>query len=223
MSIDTLQDNIRTVGLNHSNFFMTQELFEKYGPDPIALCQKWYKDAQNQEVNDPDAVCLATAAADGTPSNRMVLIKSIDEKGFKSHTNSNSRKGEELAENPKASMCWYWKSTRKQIRIVGKVQQVSDAEADEYFASRPRSRQVGAWASDQSSTFEKWEDLEASIEKYEKQFAAVDNIPRPEYWNGYVLVPHSIEFWLAHKDRLHTRFIYEKDKAEGWTAHWLYP
>lgn len=223
MSIVTLQDNIRTLNRNHSNFFMAQELFEKYGPDPIALCQKWYKDAQDQEVNDPDAVCLATATADGTPSNRMVLIKGISGKGFKFHTNSNSQKGEELAENPKAAMCWYWKSLRKQIRIAGNVEQISEAEADEYFASRPRERQIGAWASDQSATFQKWEVLEASIAKYEKQFGSVDNIRRPEYWNGYILLPQSIEFWIAHKDRLHTRFRYEKNKHGNWTAHWLYP
>lgn len=202
---------------------MTHEILEKYGSDPIALCQKWYKDAQNQEVNDPDAVCLATATTDGTPSNRMVLIKDFSQDGFKFHTNSGSQKGCELEQNPKASMCWYWKSLRKQIRINGDVIKVSDAQADEYFTSRPKERQIGAWASDQSATFEKWEDLEASIKKYEDKFADAESIPRPEYWNGYVLVPNSIEFWIAHKDRLHTRFIYKKESTGGWTAHWLYP
>ncbi len=202
---------------------MTTEIFEKYGTDPIALCQQWYKDAQKQELNDPETVCLATADADGFPSNRMVLLKEINEDGFKFHTNSNSEKGHDLAENPKAAICWYWKSLRKQIRITGSVVKVSEEESDKYFTTRPRNRQVGAWASNQSSPFEKWEDLEASIQKYEDEFADTDAIPRPSYWNGYRVIPETIEFWMAHKDRLHTRFRYKKDANGVWTAHWLYP
>ena len=202
---------------------MSTEIIDKFGPDPVELCKNWYKDAQNQELNDPDAVCIATADADGFPSNRMILIKEISEDGLKFHTNSNSEKGQDLDENPRAAICWYWKSLRKQIRVVGSVVKVSVEEANEYFASRRKERQIGAWASDQSSTFEKWQDLEASIQKYEEQFADTDNVPRPPHWNGYRLIPDSFEFWIAHKDRLHTRFRYKKDANGVWTPHWLYP
>ena len=124
-------------------------------------------------------------------------------------------------------MCLYWKSLRKQIRIEGYIEQASPEEADEYFATRPIERQIGAWASKQSSRFEKLQDMEEAVKKYESEFAGSDNIPRPEYWNGYRLVPSTIEFWIAHKDRLHTRFVYTKtntdQKNNEWTAHWLCP
>jgi len=206
---------------------MSNEIFKEYGNNPFNLCKDWLADAEKSEPNDPEAVCLATCDSDGNPSNRMVLIKSIDKNGFKFHTNSDSRKGRDIADNPKAAMCLYWKSTRRQIRIEGTIEQATDTEADEYFATRPIERQIGAWASKQSSSFDKWEDMEAAVKKYEDEFAGVDNIPRPEYWNGYRLVPRSIEFWIAHKDRLHTRFVYTKTDTDQenneWTAHWLCP
>ena len=136
---------------------MSTEIFEKYGTDPIALCNAWYEDAAKTEANDPETVCLATADKYGIPSARMVLIKDISENGIKIHTNSNSQKGTQMEENPVAEICWYWKTQRKQIRISGRIEKVSTKEADEYFAGRPRNRQIGAWASEQSSSFEKWE------------------------------------------------------------------
>ncbi len=199
------------------------EVIEKYGNDPITLCTGWLNEARTQEPNDPEAVCLATCDAQGNPSNRMVLIKHIDENGFKFHTNSDSRKGADMADNPKAAMCLYWKSLRKQIRIEGRIEQASPEEADEYFETRPIERQIGAWASKQSSSFDKWEDLESAVKKYEEEFANTNNIPRPPYWNGYRLIPEKIEFWIAHKDRLHTRFSYTKTNDNQWTAHWLCP
>ena len=199
------------------------EIFKQYGKDPIKLCQDWLEDAVKSEPNDPEAVCLATCDSNGNPSNRMVLIKSINENGFKFHTNSDSRKGKDMADNPKAAMCLYWKSLRKQIRITGNIEQATPEEADEYFNTRPIERQIGAWASKQSEPFDKWEELEATVKKYEDEFAGSNNIPRPEYWNGYRLVPQSIEFWIAHKDRLHTRFVYTKTSDGRWTAHWLCP
>lgn len=201
---------------------MSQEIFDKFGKDPIPLCQQWLEDATANELNDPEAVCLATCDAQGNPSNRMVLIKEISRDGFKFHTNADSRKGQDMANNPKAAMCLYWKSTRKQIRIEGHIEETSPEEADEYFSTRSIERQTGAWASKQSRAFEKWEDLENTVKKYEEKFAGADNIPRPPYWKGYRLVPHSIEFWVAHKDRLHTRFVYTK-ADNNWTATWLCP
>ena len=201
---------------------MSQEIFEKYGNDPVALCQQWLEEAEKSEPNDPEAVCLATCDSDGNPSNRMVLLKEIAASGFKFHTNEESQKGTQIADNPKGAMCLYWKSTRKQIRINGSIIQVDPSEADEYFTTRSVERQTGAWASKQSTPFEHRSELEDAVKKYEKEFADVDNIPRPPYWKGYRLIPDSIEFWIAQKDRLHTRFVYKKD-ANGWTATWLCP
>ena len=205
---------------------MSQEIFDQFGKAPLLLCRQWLDEATATELNDPEAVCLATSDAQGTPSNRMVLLKEISERGFKFHTNADSRKGQDMADNPKAAMCLYWKSTRKQIRIEGHIEQASPEEADQYFATRSIERQTGAWASKQSRAFEKWEDLQNTLKKYEEEFADTDNIPRPPYWKGYRLVPHSIEFWIAHKDRLHTRFIYIKagpPQNGDWTATWLCP
>lgn len=198
------------------------EIFEQYGNDPIKLCKQWYEEAEKTEINDPEAVCLATATPDGKPSNRWVLVKEISENGLKFHTNAESRKGQEISANPFGAINWYWKSTRKQIRIEGPIIQVAPSEADEYFASRSIERKIGAWASQQSRPYEKREDMENAVKKYEEQFAGADHIPRPEYWQGYRLVPQSMEFWIAHEDRLHTRFVYKKD-GNAWTATWLCP
>lgn len=199
------------------------EIFEKFGNDPIALAKDWLAEAEKSELNDPEAVNLATCDAQGNPSNRMVLIKGIDENGFKFHTNAESRKGQDIADNPKAAMCFYWKSTRKQIRIEGHIEQAPQSEADEYFETRPIERQIGAWASKQSTPFDKWEDLEAAVQKYEQEFADENNIPRPPYWKGYRLVPEKMEFWIADRNRLHTRFAYTKNESGEWTATWLCP
>ena len=199
------------------------EIFDKYGTDPIILLNQWLSEAEKSEPNDPEAVNLATCNLNGQPSNRMVLIKDISEKGLKFHTNSNSQKGEDLQKNDKASMCFYWKSLRKQVRIEGHIEMISAAEADDYFASRRRERQIGAWASNQSASFQNWDDLENAIKATEDKFKDVDNIPRPPYWNGYRLAPQKIEFWIAHHDRLHTRFVYTKTKGGKWDAAWLYP
>lgn len=202
--------------------YMSTEIFKQYGNDPIALAKDWLAEATETEPNDPEAVNLATATKDGRPSNRMVLLKEIDERGFKFHTNEQSQKGQQIAENPFASMCLYWKTTRKQIRIEGRITLAPPSEADEYFATRSVERQIGAWASKQSTPFEHFEDLQNTVKKYEAEFAGADNIPRPPYWKGYRLVPETIEFWIANKDRLHTRFKYIKNGNE-WTAHWLCP
>lgn len=201
---------------------MQNEIFLEYGNNPITLTQAWLSDAEKSEINDPEAVNLATADKNGRPSNRMVLLKEIDARGFKFHTNAESQKGRQILENPLASMCLYWKSTRKQIRIEGTIVEASAEESDAYFLTRPIERQIGAWASKQSMPFEKREDLLAAVKKYEEEFAGVDNIPRPPYWKGYRLVPESIEFWIAHKDRLHTRFKYIRN-GETWNAFWLCP
>ena len=202
---------------------LNNEIFDEYGTDPIALCKDWLSEAVAKEINDPEAVCLATSTPDGRPSNRMVLIKEIDERGFKFHTNAESRKGEEIQENPHAALCFHWKSLRKQIRIEGQVHAISEEESDKYFTTRPIERQIGAWASDQSRPYETLAEMQAAIEKYTQKFKDVENIPRPPHWKGFRLDPTSIEFWIGNRARLHTRFVYTKTDDGTWNATWLCP
>lgn len=199
------------------------EIFEKYGTDPITLFKEWLEEARTLEPNDPEAVCLASADAQGKPSARMILLKEITDNGFKFHTNEESRKGHDFACNPHVSFCIYWKSTRKQIRVEGTVEQISDAESDTYFTTRPIERQIGAWASHQSQPFEQHQELEDAIEKYTEEFKDTNQIPRPPYWKGYRIHPTTIEFWIGQEARLHTRFAYTMDENENWTATWLCP
>lgn len=203
---------------------MSDEIFARYGADPFDLCRSWLAEAARTEPNDPDAVCLATADARGRPSNRMVLLKDIDGRGFKFHTNEESRKGRDMSENPYAAMCLYWKSLRRQIRIEGDIEAVPDSEADAYFATRSAERQIGAWASQQSRPFGALADLEEAVRRREAEFSGAGSIPRPPYWKGFRLVPLSVEFWIANEHRLHTRFAYTRENHEAeWKAGWLYP
>lgn len=202
---------------------MNKEIAAKYGNDPIALCKDWLAEAEKTEINDPEAVCLATVDAKGRPSNRMVLLKDISDQGFKFHTNANSRKGRDMAQNPYVSLCLYWKSTRKQIRVEGTIRAVDDEEVDTYFAARAPESQIGAWASQQSERFKKEENLQSAFEKYLEKFTGRPGIPRPPHWKGYRVMPTSIEFWIANRFRLHTRFLYTKNKDGSWDSTWLYP
>lgn len=207
---------------------MSNDIFNQYGNDPITLFQAWYDEAAAQEPNDPEAICLATADKNGRPSARMVLLKECSPRGFKFHSNAHSHKGQDILDNPQASFCLYWKSTRKQIRVSGTVQSVSPDESDAYFATRPRARAIGAWASQQSQGFDHEDDLAKAVAFYEDKFKDADVIPRPDYWQGFLIVPDSIEFWIGNKDRLHTRFIYHRENTDiaaedSWQARWLYP
>lgn len=188
--------------------------------DPIALFRVWMKDAEAEELNDPNAVALATATADGGPSVRMVLMKQLDERGFAFYTNSESRKGVELAQNPRAAMCFYWKSLRRQVRVEGVVTELPAAEADEYFHSRSRMSQLGAMASEQSRRLKSREMLEARVLAWEAQYP--EGIPRPEYWKGYLLWPERVEFWVNGVDRLHDRFLFLRVE-DGWLKERLFP
>ncbi len=202
---------------------MAHEIFDEYGEDPIALCQSWLNDARESELNDPETACLATADKDGRPSARMLLIKEISQNGFKFHTNEESQKGQAIAENPQVELCFYWKSTRKQIRVSGSIEQVSNEESSHYFQTRPIERQIGAWASKQSQPFDKKAALETALEKYRGEFSGKDNIPRPPYWKGYRIIPQTIEFWIGQEARVHTRFIYTQQNNGAWSATWLCP
>jgi len=188
--------------------------------DPIALFVAWMKAAEASELNDASAVALATATRDGMPSVRMVLVKRVDERGFCFYTNSESQKGVELAENPRAAMCFHWKSLLRQVRISGHVSELSAEEADEYFESRSRLSQLGAVASQQSRVLAGREVLEARVKELERAFP--EKIPRPAYWRGYLLRPERIEFWRNGAARMHDRFLFSRS-GEGWRKERLYP
>ncbi len=189
--------------------------------DPFTLFDRWFAEARGSEMNDPNAMALATADARGAPSVRMVLLKGHGPDGFVFYTNLTSRKSRELAENQNVALLFHWKSLRRQIRVEGCVAPVSAAEADAYFASRSRDSQLGAWASDQSAPLDARETFMARYDAVKARFAGVD-VPRPQHWSGWRVVPAAIEFWQDGEHRLHDRRRYERD-GTGWTSTLLYP
>lgn len=189
--------------------------------NPFDLFQSWMSEAEEKEVNDPNAMALATVGEAGMPSVRMVLLKGYDERGFVFYTNLGSQKARELIANPKASLLFHWKSLRRQIRISGEVEAVSDTEADAYYASRPRDSRIGAWASKQSQPLEGMFELEARVAKFAAKFA-LGEIPRPEFWSGFRIKASRLEFWHDRPFRLHERVIYIHG-PKGWEKERLYP
>jgi pyridoxamine 5'-phosphate oxidase len=191
--------------------------------EPFALFREWYEEARRTEPDDPDAMSLATVDAQGLPNVRMVLLKNFDERGFVFYTNLESRKGVELSSSRKAALCFHWKSLHRQIRVRGPVEPVVAAEADEYFASRPRVSQIGAWASRQSRPLESRFALEKSVARCTARFA-LGEVPRPGYWSGFRVVPGTIEFWQDRPFRLHDRVVFNRGQSpDDWTAVRLYP
>ncbi|MEM5473719.1 pyridoxamine 5'-phosphate oxidase [Hoeflea sp. AS60] len=189
--------------------------------EPYRLFAKWLEDATASEPNDPNALALATVDTDGLPDVRMVLLKGFDERGFVFYTNFESAKGEEILSSMKAAMCFHWKTLRRQVRIRGPVEQVSDAEADEYYASRPRGSRIGAWASKQSRPLESRFALEKAVAEYTARHA-IGDIPRPPHWSGFRIVPQSIEFWHDRPFRLHDRMVFTHSDG-AWDKTRLYP
>ncbi len=189
--------------------------------DPDILFDAWLTEARASEPNDPEAMALATADADGRPSVRMVLLKGHDDRGFVFYTNLDSRKGGELAANPEASLLLHWKSLRRQVRVSGPVAPVSDAEADVYFASRGRDSRLGAWASDQSRPLPNRATFEERFEEMRIRFDGTD-VPRPPRWSGFRVIPSQIEFWCDRAHRLHERRLFSRTE-NGWTERLLYP
>lgn len=190
--------------------------------EPFRLFGNWLEDATKSELNDPNGVALATVDQDGMPDVRMVLLKGFDEGGFVFYTNFESAKGREILGSMKAAMCFHWKSLRRQVRIRGNVEVVSDAEADAYFASRPRGSRIGAWASKQSRPLESRFALEKAVAEYTARYA-VGEIPRPKHWSGFRIVPLSIEFWHDRPFRLHDRMTFSRRADGGWDKERLYP
>ena len=191
--------------------------------DPIQLFKVWMEEAKKTEPNDPNALSLATSNKNNIPSVRMVLLKDFSLNGFVFYTNLNSQKGNELKENPKAAMCFHWKSLLRQVRINGKVTRVADEEADQYYNSRAYESRIGAWASKQSEELTSRDQLINSIKQYKDKYNDENKVPRPSYWSGWNLSPLSIEFWLDGDNRIHERLKYTKDSNGQWIKSLLSP
>ena len=190
--------------------------------DPFVVFKQWMSEAEKNEINDPNAVALATVDESNQPDVRMVLLKEFNNNGFIFFTNLNSKKGTDLKKIPKASMCFHWKSLLRQIRISGEISLISDKEADEYFYTRPYLSRIGAWSSNQSKPMEKRDAFLDKIEEYKNKFSDQSNVPRPEHWSGFLLSPKRIEFWKDVEGRLHQRLEYSKD-TNSWKKQILYP
>ena len=191
--------------------------------DPFELFEKWFDEAKKKEINDPNALALGTASKTGIPSVRMVLLKGFDKNGFVFYTNLNSQKGNELKDNPNATMCFHWKSLLRQIRIVGTLKLVDDKTADDYYKTRAYESRIGAWASKQSSVLESREELLNSLESFKKKYNDKEKVPRPNYWSGWNLKPSSIEFWLDGNNRIHERLKYTLEEDNSWIKNLLSP
>ncbi len=203
------------IGLTSGDFTQQSE--------PFVLFASWLKDAEAQEINDPSAVALATVDEAGMPNVRMVLLKGFDENGFVFYTNFESQKGQEILSQKKAAMCFHWKSLRRQVRLRGNVEVVTDAEADAYYATRPRGSRIGAWASRQSRPLEGRFALEKAVAEYTARYA-IGEIPRPAHWSGFRIRPVSIEFWHDRPFRLHDRIEFRRTAFDGpWEKVRMFP
>ena len=190
--------------------------------DPFIVFKQWMSEAEKNEINDPNAVALATVNESNQPDVRMVLLKEFNKDGFVFFTNLNSKKGTDLKKIPKASMCFHWKSLLRQVRISGDISSISNNEADEYFNSRSYLSRIGAWSSNQSKPMETRDAFLNKIEEYKNKFKDENNVPRPKHWSGFLLAPNKIEFWKDVEGRLHQRLEYTKNSS-SWIKKILYP
>ena len=191
--------------------------------NPFKLFEEWFNTAKKTEINDPNALALGTSDKEGNSSVRMVLLKGFNKKGFVFYTNLNSKKSEDIKANPKASMCFHWKSLLRQVRVVGKINSVSSKDADEYYNSRAYGSRIGAWASKQSTILNQRDELTQSINNFKKKFPDKNNVPRPTYWSGWNLSPTEVEFWLDGENRIHQRLKYIRLDENKWKKVLLSP
>ncbi len=208
--------------MNQKNSFGLDKCFGELD-DPFKLFGEWFNKAKETEINDPNALALATADKNGAPSVRMVLLKDFSKKGFVFYTNLESKKSGDIKNNPNVSMCFHWKSLLRQIRIVGTISSVSNEEADNYYNSRAYGSRIGAWASKQSTVLKNRDELYKSIDNFKKKFPDEKNVPRPNYWSGWILSPNEIEFWLDGDNRIHQRLKYIKSNGNNWKKVLLSP
>ncbi len=208
--------------MNEKNSLALDKCFKDLD-DPIKLFEEWFTEAKKTEINDPNALALATADKKGVPAVRMVLLKDFSQNGFIFYTNLNSKKSIDIKENPNASICFHWKSLLRQIRITGKIIKVSEKEADKYFNTRSYESRIGAWASNQSSVLNKREELYKSIENFKNKYPNEKNVPRPKHWSGWNLKPDSLEFWLDGQNRIHQRLKYIRLDDKNWKKFLLNP
>ena len=206
---------------NGKNSLGLDSIFEDLD-NPIDLFKNWFKKAEETEINDPNALALGTADQKNQPSVRMVLLKGLSNEGFVFYTNFNSKKGSDLKNNQQASMCFHWKSLRRQVRIIGKAQQVTDKEADEYYNSRPYKNRIGAWASNQSKKLDSRDTFLKKITEFEIKYPDQNNVPRPPHWSGWRILPKEVEFWLDGEGRIHERLNYINNDG-NWIKEILYP
>ena len=206
---------------NGKNSLGLDSIFEDLD-NPIDLFKNWFKKAEATEINDPNAFALGTADQKNQPSVRMVLLKGISNEGFVFYTNFNSKKGSDLITNKLASVCFHWKSLRRQVRIIGKVQQVSENEADKYYNSRPYKNRISAWASNQSEKLDSRNTFLKQIAEFEKKYPDQNKVPRPPHWSGWRILPKEIEFWLDGEGRIHERLNYINNNGQ-WKKEILYP
>ena len=208
--------------MNQKNSLGLDKCFKDLA-DPIILFKEWFIEAKKTEINDPNAIALATADKKGLPDVRMVLLKNFSNRGFVFYTNFNSKKSCDLKDNPNAALCFHWKSLLRQIRISGKVSKVSDKESDAYFKTRPYGSKISAWASKQSLVLNNIEELHKLIGDFKKKYPNENDVPRPDYWSGWSLDPNSIEFWLYGENRTHQRLKYIKNDNNNWEKILLNP
>jgi len=210
-----------TAAIQHPSWLTSGDFTD--ADEPLRLFAAWFEEARKSEPADPDAMALSTVDRDGVPNVRMVLLKGFDERGFVFYTNQGSQKGQELAERAAAAAVFHWKSLRRQVRLRGAVEQVTDAEADAYFASRARLSQIGAWASKQSAPLESRLAFEKAVAQVTARYA-LGAVPRPPFWTGYRIVPVVMEFWQDRPYRLHDRVEFRRKAPDGaWTKTRLYP
>ncbi|MGV3539565.1 MAG: pyridoxamine 5'-phosphate oxidase [Rufibacter sp.] len=212
--------SLADIRINYSLKSLTPEAVAS---DPLQQFNTWMQEAISAKADEATAMTLSTADAQGKPTARVVLLKEVNEEGFVFYTNYESRKGQQLAENPFASLTFFWPVLERQVRIEGRVQRVPEATSDAYFHSRPRGSQIGAWSSPQSQTIADRTILENLEQEYTQKFEGQNPVPRPAHWGGYVVIPERVEFWQGRPNRLHDRLVYERNGESSWSLQRLAP